>query len=239
MPQRDRAASSPDSSTPAASAAAQPRAGRLTPSQRDRLSALGTATIFEAPGATGALDAGVKPIDPHARLIGPAFTVDARPADSLMLHYALLKARPGDVLVVDAKGFLEAGLWGDLMTQAAMTAGLAGLVIHGAIRDTSTILAMGFPVFCRGLSIKGPSKHQPGRLNVPISIGDTSIRPDDVIVGDRDGVVVIARDDVDAVIDLAEEREARETAYRSAIARGVSTVELLGLLPALQRLGLN
>lgn len=75
----------------------------------EALRALGAATVYEAQGAKGALDSGIKPIDPRSRIVGPALTVDTRPADNLMLHYALLKARPGDVLVVDAKGFLEAG----------------------------------------------------------------------------------------------------------------------------------
>ena len=214
-------------------------ASALTPGHIDRLQTLGAATVYEAQGAKGALDAGIKPIDPDSRLVGPALTVDTRPADNLMLHYALLKARPGDVLVVDAKGFLEAGPWGDVLTAAAMKAGITGLVIHGAVRDASAIVQTGFPVFCRGLSIKGTGKHQPGRLNVPVCIGDVLIQPGDVIVGDRDGVVVVAREEVDAVIAKAEARETKEAEQRLAIERGASTAELLGLMPVLQRLALN
>src|SRR3954447_15918216 len=210
----------------------------LAAHQIERLRALGAATIYEAQGAKGALDGGIKPLDPHSRLVGPALTVDTRPADNLTLHYALLKARPGDVLVVDAKGFLEAGPWGDVLTVAAMKVGIAGLVIHGAVRDANMIVQAGFPVFCRGLSIKGTGNHQPGRLTLPICIGDVLIRPGDVVVGDRDGVVVVARDELDAVIAGAEAREAKEADQRSAIDRGMSTAELLGLLPALQRLAL-
>jgi len=205
----------------------------------ERLRALGAATIYEAQGAKGALDGGVKPLDPESRLVGPAFTVDTRPADNLMLHYALLKARVGDVLVVDAKGFLEAGPWGDVLTVAAMKAGIAGLVIHGAARDANMIVRSGFPVFCRGLSIKGTGKHQPGRVDVTVCIGDVPIHPGDVIVGDRDCVVVVARDEVEAVIAKAEAREAKEAEQRSAIGRGITTAELLGLMPVLQRLGLD
>lgn len=141
----------------------------------EELRSLGAATVYEAQGAKGALDSGIKPIDPASRLIGPALTVDTRPADNLMLHYALSKARPGDVLVVDAKGFLEAGPWGDVLTIAAMKVGVAGLVINGAVRDADAIVEMGFPVFCRGLSIKGTGKVQPGKVNVPICIGDVVI----------------------------------------------------------------
>jgi len=205
----------------------------------DRLSALGSATVYEAQGAKGALDVGIKPLDTSSRLVGSALTVDARPADNLMLHYALLKARPGDVLVVDAKGFLEAGPWGDVLTAAAMKIGIMGLVIKGAVRDANAIVEAGFPVFCRGLSIKGTGKNQPGRVNVPVVFGDALIRPGDVIVGDREGVVVVAADEVETVIASAEAREAKEAGFRAAIARGASTAELLDLLPTLERLGLN
>lgn len=213
--------------------------GHSDDSRFDRLLALGAATVYEAQGAKGALDSGIKPLDPRSRMVGRALTVDTRPADNLMLHYALLKAKPGDVLVVDAKGFLEAGPWGDVLTTAAIKAGIAGLVMHGAVRDASAIVEMGFPVFCRGLSIKGTGKNQPGRVNVPVCIGDVSIRPGDVIVGDRDGLVVVAYDDVDAVIASAVARETKEAEQRAAIERGVSTAELLSLLPTLRRLGLD
>jgi 4-hydroxy-4-methyl-2-oxoglutarate aldolase len=165
--------------------------------------------------------------------------VDTRPADNLMLHYALLKARPGDVLVVDAKGFVEAGPWGDVLTAAAMKRGIAGLVIHGAVRDANAIESMGFPVFCRGLSIKGTGKVHPGKVNVPVCIGDVVIRPGDIIVGDRDGVVVVSADEVSTVLESARAREAKEEAFRLAIEQGASTAELLGLMPTLEALHLR
>lgn len=204
-----------------------------------QLTALGAATIHEAQGAKGALDGGIKPIDPNSRLAGPAVTVDMRPADNLMLHYALTKVRPGDVLVVDAKGFVEAGPWGDVMTHAAKRLGVAGLVINGAVRDANQIIEMGFPVFCRGLSIKGTGKNQPGKVNVPICIGDVLINPGDYVVGDRDGVVVVPNGEVEATLKSAASREEKETAFREELDRGRTTVELLGLAETLKRLGLD
>lgn len=200
---------------------------------------LGTATIYEAQGAKGAFDHGIKPIDPTVRLAGPALTVDVRPADNLMLHYAVLQAKPGDVLVVDAKGFMEAGPWGDVLTLQAMKLGIAGLVINGCVRDANLIIDLGFPVFCRGLSIKGTGKNQPGKVNVPISIGDAVIRPGDIIVGDRDGVVVVAQDEVDMAIASSLAREEKEVKQRQAIEAGTSnTVEMLNLGETLKRFSL-
>lgn len=200
---------------------------------------LGTATIYEAQGAKGALDCGMKPIDPTVRLAGPALTVEARPADNLILHYAVLKAKPGDVLVVDAKAFMEAGPWGDVLTLQAMKLDIAGLVINGCVRDANLIIELGFPVFCRGLSIKGTGKNQPGRVNVPICIGDVVIRPGDIIVGDRDGLVVVAHDEVDMAIANSIAREEKEIQQRKSIEAGTSnTVELLNLGETLKRFGL-
>ena len=204
-----------------------------------QLRELGTATVYEAQGAKGALDSGMKPIDPTVRLAGPALTVEARPADNLILHHAVLKAKPGDVLVVDAKGFMEAGPWGDVLTLQAMKLGIAGLVINGCVRDANLIIDLGFPVFCRGLSIKGTGKNQPGKVNVPICIGDAVIHPGDIIVGDRDGLVVVAQDEVDMAISNSIAREAKEVQQRKAIEAGSSnTVELLNLGDTLKRFGL-
>jgi 4-hydroxy-4-methyl-2-oxoglutarate aldolase len=200
---------------------------------------LGTATIYEAQGAKGALDSGMKPIDPASRLAGPALTVDCRPADNLMLHYAVQKARPGDVLVVDAKGFMEAGPWGDVLTIQAMKLGIAGLVINGCVRDANLIVELGFPVFCRGLSIKGTGKNQPGKVNVPITMGDVTIHPGDIIVGDRDGLVVVAQGEVESALASSRAREDKEAAQRRAIEEGVMTAELLGLTETFRRLGLD
>ena len=147
----------------------------VTQETLDQLKALGSATIHEAQDQTGAMAHGIKPIDPSCRLIGSALTVDTRPDDNLMIHFALTKAKPGDVLVVDAKGFMEAGPWGDLLTLAAMRCGIAGLIIDGAVRDANTILDLGFPVFCRGLSIKGTNKAQPGKVNQPIICGGVAV----------------------------------------------------------------
>jgi len=210
----------------------------ISPSSIQVLKDFGAATVYEAQGAKGALDSGIKPIHPDMQIAGPAFTVDCRPADNLMLHYAMLKVQPGDVLVVDAKAFLEAGPWGDVFTEQAIKQGLAGLVINGAVRDSNAIVKMGFPVFCRGLSIKGTGKEQPGKINVPVHIGDVLINPGDIVIGDQDGVVVVRKDEVDEVLKNSHAREEKETRFREQIRDGATTVELLGLEHTLQRLHL-
>ncbi len=212
--------------------------GSLSQDVKSKLLALGAATIHEAQGQCGAMDAGIKGIESSMRIVGRAYTVDTRPHDNLTLHFALTKAQPGDVLVVDAKGFLEAGPWGDIMTQAAQAAGLAGMIIDGAVRDASAIIEMGFPIFARGLSIKGTAKNQPGHVQVPIVCGGVPVRPGDIVVGDRDGVVVIEAARLEEAIALSEAREAKEAAFRDAIAQGKTVAELIGLGPVFERLGM-
>ncbi|WP_181956571.1 MULTISPECIES: 4-carboxy-4-hydroxy-2-oxoadipate aldolase/oxaloacetate decarboxylase [Mesorhizobium] len=199
---------------------------------------LGSATIHEAQGQRGALCSAIKPADPASKLAGRAVTVDASPGDNLVIHYALSKARPGDVLVIDAKGFVEAGAWGDILTLAAQTVGIAGLVIDGAVRDAEAIIAMNFPTFSRGLSIKGTGKYLPGRVNIPIICGGVRVEPGDIVVGDRDGVVVVPANNLEAVLAASEKRAATEELYRGELKRGTSTIELLHLENVLSKLGM-
>ncbi|QNH05080.1 4-carboxy-4-hydroxy-2-oxoadipate aldolase/oxaloacetate decarboxylase [Pseudomonas sp. B11D7D] len=203
-----------------------------------QLSLLGSATIYEAQGAFGALDAGMKPLSPGMKVSGPVFTVDMRPGDNLMLHYALLHVQPGDVLVVDAKAFIEAGPWGDILTEQALHKGVAGLVINGSVRDVQAIQEMGFAVFCRGVSIKGTAKKQSGKINVAVTIGDVTIQPGDYIFGDVDGLVVVPAANLSSVLDSAMAREHVEANFRMKIREGVSTVELLELNAPLSQMGL-
>jgi 4-hydroxy-4-methyl-2-oxoglutarate aldolase len=212
-----------------------------TPGQAEleALKALGAATIYEAQGAIGALPVSIKPIAPGMRVAGPALTVDCAAGDNLVLHHAITVAKPGEVLVVDYKGYLEIAAWGDVMSVGAMARGIAGMVIDGAVRDAVEITAMGFPMFAAGLSIRGPAKAMPGRVRVPITLGGQVVRPGDIVVGDQDGVVVIAAERVGEVLAAARAREAKEAASKAELAKGKTTVELVGLADTIRRLGIG
>jgi 4-hydroxy-4-methyl-2-oxoglutarate aldolase len=125
-----------------------------------------------------------------------------------------------------------------VLAVAALQKGVAGLVVDGAVRDSQTMAELGFAVFARGLSIKGTQKNQPGRVGATITCGGTTVRQGDIVVGDRDGVVVIPAADLEEVLARARERAAKEDLMRKELAAGRSTVELLDLGPRLQRLGL-
>lgn len=203
------------------------------------LGKLGTATLYEAQGATGAIDAAIKPLARGMKMAGPALTLHLRPGDNLMIHYALLHAQAGQVLVINCDGFTGAGIWGDVLTAQAQRIGLAGLVVNGAVRDSDAMIDAGFPVFAKGLCIRGTEKKQPGTFNGPLLIHDCLIRPGDIIVGDADGLVVIAQQRLDEVIQLAEIREEKERIFKSKIMNGASTAELMELKTVFSHLGLD
>lgn len=201
----------------------------VSAAQLEILKTLGSATIHEAQGRRGAFDSGIKPLDRDMRVAGPAYTVDSEPADNLMLHYALTRIKAGDVLVVDAKGFMESGIWGDVMTAGAQAKGVAGFIVDGCVRDAATTIESDFPTFSRGISIKGSGKKQVGKVECTITCGGVRISPGDIIVGDCDGVVIIDPAEVDEVIRLSQAREDNEAKLRDRLAAGETTFDIMGL----------
>lgn len=198
-----------------------------------------TPTLHEVLGQRGAMSSEIKPLYPEMKVFGPAVTVSAPPGDNLIVHRALTVAEAGDVLVVDVKGYREAGHWGDIMTVAAVAQGVAGLVISGAVRDGASIRKLGFPIFALTTSMKGTSKQLPGQINVPIVCGGVVVEPGDLVAGDEDGVVVIPQKELAEVLAAAEVREQKEGALRAKLREGATTIELLGLEEALRRAGID
>lgn len=202
------------------------------------LAAFGAATVHEAIGGIGALDPGIRPIAVGMKLAGPARTVELPPGDNLMLHVALAGDLSGRVLVVDAKGYIAAGPWGEVMTTAARAAGCAGLLIDGAVRDAEQIAAIGFPVFARGLCIRGTVKRGIGTIGRPVSIGGVEIADGDVIIGDADGAVAVPAEEISRALQLSRERAEKEESLMTQIRAGAKTLDLLGLRELAQSRGL-
>ncbi|MCH6236381.1 4-carboxy-4-hydroxy-2-oxoadipate aldolase/oxaloacetate decarboxylase [Aquiflexum sp. TKW24L] len=194
----------------------------------EELCKFSSATIHEAMGRNGNLPSGIKPIHSKMKVYGRAYTVMTMPRDNVLLHRAYAYAKPGDVIVASCCGFYEAGYWGDLMSLGAKTKGIAGLVIDGCVRDADDIEAMGFPVFSRGLCIRGTSNHGDGTLNEPIIIGDCMIHPGDIIIGDRDGVVVVPQDRMDEAIEKSRAREEKEEKVRKQLREGKTSIQIYG-----------
>ena len=189
---------------------------------------LPAATLHEAGGKIGALPAAIKPVAQGFRICGTAITVHSPGGDNLWLHRAVVLAQPGDVLVVYTNGVYEHGYWGEVMTTAAKVRGLAGLVIDASVRDADLLEQIGFPVFSRGLSIRGTGKDYDaiGWINEPVMIGNVTVNAGDLIVGDRDGVVAIPRKRAADVVEKAARREAEEAAICKRIEAGETTMQI-------------
>jgi 4-hydroxy-4-methyl-2-oxoglutarate aldolase len=160
---------------------------------------------------------------------GQAVTVECPPGDNLMLHVAVANAEPGVVIVATVGGYLLAGAWGEILTEAARARGVAGLVIDGAVRDIDAIEALRFPVFSRGLAIGSCTKERPGTLGASIQFGGATVRPGDLVFGNADGLVIVDQDRIEEVYAAAVTRRDRESEIITRLRQGRTTIELLGL----------
>lgn len=193
---------------------------RVAPEVVARAARFQPAILADVAGRRGALHGRIKALRPNMKLAGPAFTVEVRPGDNLMIHAALALAQPGDVLVIDGKGDQTSALMGAIMMNAAKKRGLAGVVMDGAVRDSLEIEALGFPVFSVGTNPNGPTKEVGGRLGHPISVGGVTVHPGDYITGDADGLVVVEREKIEGLLDLAAKKEEAEARRIAQIQEG-------------------
>jgi 4-hydroxy-4-methyl-2-oxoglutarate aldolase len=192
---------------------------RVSPDVVARAGAFQAAILADVNNRRGAMNSRIRAVSSSMKVAGPAFTVDVRPGDNLMIHAALAIAKPGDVLVVDGKTDQTSALMGAIMMNQAKVMGLAGIVIDGAVRDVEELRELGFPVFAAGFNPNGPTKYIPGRVNWPVSVGGVTVNPGDLIVGDADGVVVIERDKAESLLAPAAKKVADEAKRIQGILR--------------------
>ncbi|MDF2856014.1 MAG: Dimethylmenaquinone methyltransferase [Neobacillus sp.] len=150
-----------------------------------------TTCISDAMEGLNNLNPSIKPLSESYKLAGRAVTVKIPVGDNLAVLKAIRQAKPGDILIVDAKGDTYRAIAGDFVVGMAQTLGIAGLVVDGVIRDIVGIKALKLPVFSRGTTVAASGKAGVGEVNVPISCGGVTVQPGDILVGDADGVVVI------------------------------------------------
>jgi 4-hydroxy-4-methyl-2-oxoglutarate aldolase len=203
------------------------------------LSKFGSATIHEAQGRLGALNSRIKPIDRSMSLCGPAFTAQSSPRDNIMLQLAIHYAQAGDVIVVSAGEYEEAGSFGDVLGNACIAKGIAGVVTDTGVRDTAELIKLGLPVFSLSVCIKGTVKETLGQINGQIIVGGEVIRPGDVIRGDADGLVMVRREDAAEVARNSAAREAAEAEYIEAYKSGRTIIDVCNLDAVLKAKGLT
>ena len=169
--------------------------------------------LSDAMGGVGALDRTItRQAGGSARICGSALTVWTSPGDNLAPYAALAVARPGDVLVLACDRHEGCALLGDTIVGLMRNAGAVGVVTDALVRDLDGLDAIGVPVYARGVSPRAPGKKGPGEIGIPVTIGGVLVRAGDLVMADRDGVVVLPREGLAAIADkLAAvlEKEAR------------------------------
>lgn len=189
-----------------------------------RLTRVDTTSLVDAGRGLRVLPRTLRPIRPGLRMVGRALTVDAH--DDLMPVLAgLEQSGPGDVLVI--VGNDDHAVAGELFATEALRRGVAGIVIDGMCRDSRTLAGLGLPVYAKGVVPSACPARAAPVVQVPITIGEVSVRPADLVVGDDDGIVVGSEEEIAAVLDAAEAIQRREEALRSGIEGGRSLFDSL------------
>ena len=187
-----------------------------------------TGHVVDALGGRGCIDYRIKPIAPSDTVIvGVAITCHAGPADNLALFGAVHAARRGDVLIAATDAFTGTAVTGDLLLGMAKNRGIVGFVTDGLIRDLVGVLAVGLPVYCAGLTANSPARNGPGTVGMPIVIGDVAINSGDIVVGDRDGVVIVPQDRARETLEKLRDVKAAEAALEAKVKAGLEIPDFI------------
>ncbi len=200
---------------------------------------VGVSDVLEGLGLDTLLDPAIRPVWTGAQIIGPAVTALNVSGDTLMMHYALELSKPGDVLVVTCEDDNPSATWGKMVTVAAMGRGLAGAIVDGAVRDSSHIREVFFPVWTRSYSPRGSKRKGPGSINVPVMCGGVQVNPGDLIMADDDGIIVVPQEKMAAALAAAQARVQREENIMHQLEQGISPFALLGMEDAIKQAGLT
>lgn len=193
------------------------------------LARLGAATVYEASGREGLVDVPLRQVVPGSRACGPARTVRCGQDDNLMVHAAMARLEPGDVLVLTMPEPAAIALVGDLLVTQAQVHGAAAILVDAAVRDHEELVAMGLPIWTRWVRSRGARKDVVGELDVPVTVGGQVIRPGDLVVLDADGATVVAAERAGEVLEASRAREEREAAKRAKLRDGALSYEIDGL----------
>jgi 4-hydroxy-4-methyl-2-oxoglutarate aldolase len=201
----------------------------------DELAQLGSATVYEAGGRRGYVDADLIQVVPGSRVAGPARTVVCGQDDNLMVHAVMAEVQPGEVIVLTMPEPRPVALVGELLATQAKAQGAAAMLIDASVRDVEELAALGLPIWARWVRVKGADKDTPGWVGEPVVVGGATIRQGDVLVLDADGVAVVEHERVDEVLEASRERAERERVKRAQLAEGALSYDLDNLRERVER----
>ena len=193
------------------------------------LARLGSATVYEAGGRGGFVDFPLIQVVPRSRAAGPARTAMCGQSDNLMVHAAMSRLQPGEVLVLTMPVPEPVALVGELLATQAKARGAAAILVDGAVRDLEELAEMGLPIWARWVRVHGADKAEVGTLDEPVTIGGATIRTGDVVVLDADGAAVVEAARVDEVLAASLEREEKERVKREKLEAGELSYDIDGL----------
>jgi 4-hydroxy-4-methyl-2-oxoglutarate aldolase len=193
------------------------------------LARLGSATVYEAGGRGGYVDADLVQLVPGSAAAGPARTVRCGQDDNLMAHAVMAEVQPGDVLVLTMPEPAPVALVGELLATQAKARGAAAILVDASVRDADQLAELRLPVWARWVRVRGATKEILGEIDVPVVVGGAAIRPGDMLVLDRDGVAVVEHERVGEVLAASREREEREIVKRGRLEAGELSWEIDGL----------
>jgi 4-hydroxy-4-methyl-2-oxoglutarate aldolase len=195
-----------------------------------------TGYLVDAMGGRGCIDYRIKPLVQSEKvMVGVAVTCHAGPADNLALFGALHAARKGDILVAATDAFTGTAVTGDLLLGMARNRGIVGFVTDGLIRDLIGVLGVGLPVYCAGITANSPARNGPGTVGLPIVIGDVVIHSGDIVVGDRDGVVIVPLDQAQGVLNKLKDVKAAEAGLEAKVKAGLEIPDFVEAIIASDR----
>lgn len=175
-----------------------------------KFAAAPSGNVSDAAGRGGSMDPEIKPRTPNFRFAGTALPIDAGRHDNLAFWAALDSIQPGDVMMVSTHDHTDCAVVGDLIISFARNRGAVAVVTDGMIRDVEALEEVGLPVFSRGVRPSGPQKAGPGSVGLPVWIGGQRVCAGDIVVGDRDGVVICPKVMIDTALPILDEIAAKE-----------------------------
>jgi 4-hydroxy-4-methyl-2-oxoglutarate aldolase len=193
------------------------------------LASLGSATVYEAGGRRGYVEADLIQVVPGSRAAGPARTVRCGQDDNLMVHAAMAEVEPGEVLVLTMPEPRPVALIGELLATQAKAHGAAALLVDASVRDLGDLVQLGLPIWARWVRVRGATKDAPGVIGEPVIVGGAEIRQGDAIVLDVDGVAVVESERVQPVLEASRERAEKERIKREKLEGGALSYDLDGL----------